>query len=436
MGVTHSSQTYATPLRPFDKNGRQRSCLGGAIVLPRRPRRNKSQLRSGASTLVQLILLQDWQRVLIRATLFPKEIHKSCVIKLYGIRWKVLPLHLACALHPPPKVVSVLSVGATATIPIQRASSTTRRRVRKWQFHSSINKYVEDQKELLCPSSVGQLENYSCSNFGDAATVTSTNKKNNFQNSSTNNNKKTRHFHFQQQKSSAFYQSTRSLVSLEQSIGDMASAYTMDDDDSTSTQDFGDDEYSTGDFLDKRGIILQLTPSGDILPMTMSLEPQDTSTTTYENEEETVAFMEFQSEPLIRAAAETQALLPIHIACLYQASSSVLEVLLQAHSMGALSAIVGMLPVHLVAVGWKAEPLVPAPSGGILAMAGEDDRSNSWTMQSLQMLVQAVPETVGARSSSHGLLPSEYIEKNPKDFNKEECISFLEQALKKGPFRE
>lgn len=424
MGATHSAQSYSAPLRPFDKRGRQLSCLGGAIVLPRR---RKSHLQS-ASTLIQLIFLQDWQRVLIRATLFPKEIHKTCIIKLYGIRWKVLPLHLACALKPPPKVVSVLLVGATAMTPVQRAPK--RRLVRKWRFHSST-KFFDDQKELMMSTrSAGRLEEDSLFSYqGDHSTVTTPHKVN-------KKKKKKRHFEFHQTKRSDFYQSTRSLVSLEQSIGDISSVYTMDDDDSTSTQD-GDDEYSTGDFLDKKGVVLQLTPSGDILPMTMPLETQDTSTTTADEEDDYMKGMEFQSEPLLHAAAETKTLLPIHIACLYRASSSVLRVLLQAYPMGALSAILGMLPIHMVALGWKAEPLVPAPSG-LLSMATEDQQSHSssWTMQSLQILIQAVPETASARSSSHGLLPSEYIEHNPKDFHKEECVQFLELALQESSFRE
>jgi len=63
--------------------------------------------RKGPRTLTKLILRQDWQRVLVRAKLFPHELSSPIFIELYDLPLRVLPLHLVCALDPPVSVVSL-----------------------------------------------------------------------------------------------------------------------------------------------------------------------------------------------------------------------------------------------------------------------------------------------------------------------------------------
>ncbi len=93
------------------------------------------------SRLMKSILERDWQKVLIRARLFPREIHEFSVVEVplpmsssrksrrsrgkhtrkrsgkhkssgpmvvSNCRVKVLPIHVACALRPPPEVVRAL----------------------------------------------------------------------------------------------------------------------------------------------------------------------------------------------------------------------------------------------------------------------------------------------------------------------------------------
>mmetsp|Transcript_11336 Transcript_11336/g.28649 ORF Transcript_11336/g.28649 Transcript_11336/m.28649 type:complete len:957 (-) Transcript_11336:15-2885(-) len=81
------------------------------------------------SLLMRSILERDWQKVLIRARLFPREIHEFTVLevplswtkevgsnrrstKQAGLvsycRVKVLPIHAACASRPPPEIVRAL----------------------------------------------------------------------------------------------------------------------------------------------------------------------------------------------------------------------------------------------------------------------------------------------------------------------------------------
>jgi hypothetical protein len=60
------------------------------------------------STLQQLILLQDWQRVLVRAKLYPAELRVYMKFHFNKGMISVLPLHLVCALDPPAAVVDLL----------------------------------------------------------------------------------------------------------------------------------------------------------------------------------------------------------------------------------------------------------------------------------------------------------------------------------------
>ena len=87
------------PRRPFDPTGRnRRSCLTSAFLL--------SSKGKEPSTLVQLILRQDWQRVLVRAKLYPWELSQSVSMVLYDIPFRLMPLHLVCALDPPDTVIT------------------------------------------------------------------------------------------------------------------------------------------------------------------------------------------------------------------------------------------------------------------------------------------------------------------------------------------
>ena len=82
------------------------------------------------TVLMQLVLLQDWQRVLIRARLFGNEVSKTCIVKLFeGKKFRVLPLHVACALDPPPQVVEALLVQGVTTSSLNKKKHTKKQRV-------------------------------------------------------------------------------------------------------------------------------------------------------------------------------------------------------------------------------------------------------------------------------------------------------------------
>ena len=98
MGTAPLSKPFdqpEAPSRPYADRGR-----GRKLFLFKRGRREPR-------TLVQLILRSDWQRVLVRAKLFPHEIEQPVSIQLYDLTLRLLPLHLICALDPPVAVVTL-----------------------------------------------------------------------------------------------------------------------------------------------------------------------------------------------------------------------------------------------------------------------------------------------------------------------------------------
>lgn len=120
----------------------------------------------------------------------------------------------------------------------------------------------------------------------------------------------------------------------------------------------------------------------------------------------------------------------IVVACLYQASPAVIQLLLQDYPMGALSAMMGMLPIHMVAVGWVLEPIKPQPIHSSMKI---DDGTESNNTQALQVLVQALPESITAKSGYHGMTPLEYVEEHIMEGSKkQECLILLRTALAKS----
>jgi hypothetical protein len=381
------------PARPFERNPyRHRSCLASSLLLP--PTRKQHHT---TNTLLQLILLQDWQRVLIRCSLFPHEITQPAFMAIHGLDWKLLPLHLACALNPPPAVVKVLLnfYPNAATLPLERRWKT-KPRFSSWV--ARMRKRVDDDRiELL--GTDWQENDYYCND--DPSVVSRM---------TTNGGARMTKNHL--------YTTQGSLVSLEQSIGDASVNESSCCDNKTL------DGASLGSFLDKQRIVLQLSPSGGILPMQMpnalSKETASTSET---------SGLDLPRKELLHEASSS-ALLPIHIACLYQASPSVIQLLLEEHSMGGLSPVVGMLPVHLVAARWILEPLLlPTPPFSFPESASMESATS--IAQLLQLLIQALPETLVARSAHHAMTPTEYVEETMADGAvKDVCLKLLHIALK------
>jgi hypothetical protein len=110
-----SSLQTCPPSRPCDKHSQHRhSWKVGSYLLPGRSRRLNCDCKS--FTMSQLILLQDWQRGLIRSFMFPNEISEPASIKIGDQKRKAFPLHLACALQPHLNAIVVQAVSCSISI--------------------------------------------------------------------------------------------------------------------------------------------------------------------------------------------------------------------------------------------------------------------------------------------------------------------------------
>jgi len=312
MGASTSNCRHA-PSHPFDK--RNRTC-----ILPSR--------NAKATTLFQLVWWKDWQRVLIRATLFPKEVKKPCTVTLYGVYWNLVPLHLAVALKAPAPVIRALCTPQIAALPVKYKKSWSRIKRHSTKEFSKI--WDQDQSMQSIPQ-----ERYRAD----------------------------------------------SLISREQSIGD----------------------ESLHDFLDQSQVVLQLSASGSVLPI--KTRP---------------LLMEWQQ--IVRSAQESDSLLPIHLACLYDAPVDALEIVIQAFSLGSTLPFMGLLPVHILALAPRLDPVVDPSSN--LESSSLYDR-----VEAFELLCCDHPEVCTSKSILHGMTVEEYMKEVLEGDEKHDCLQWLQKAL-------
>ena len=125
------------------------------IAKPTRPfdllhSRGLSKRRGKSSTLFQLVARRDWQKVLIRASLCPSEIKQKQHFLWYGTDWKLLPLHLACALDPPAIVIEKLLHASGETAGMTMTKGRSKKPKRRFFRHRKKNEIKEDS---LLPTS-------------------------------------------------------------------------------------------------------------------------------------------------------------------------------------------------------------------------------------------------------------------------------------------
>lgn len=127
--------------------------------------------------------------------------------------------------------------------------------------------------------------------------------------------------------------------------------------------------------------------------------------------------MQWDLTPLLRDA---DCLLPIHLACLYRASSAVIQHLLGAYPEGAkVWAMGGMLPIHMLCAGFAIPPPIAAPADYMVLTS-----TSSCMVESLQHLVDANPECIQLASHNNGMTPFEYLEETMEDetMDKKLCL--------------
>jgi len=172
----------------------------------------------------------------------------------------------------------------------------------------------------------------------------------------------------------------------------------------------------------QKSVILQLSPSGGLAPL-----PINTSNETYStsgSSQSSIYRVKWDLKPLWKQVAERGMLMPLHIACLFQASPETVQVLVETYPLAALADILGMLPIHWVAAGWSLPPLEPPP---VLCIPRD---AKPGPMPVLHVLRKALPECIHIRSGNHGMLAIDYIEECMEDSEyKRLCLRVLSDGI-------
>jgi hypothetical protein len=129
--------------------------------------------------------------------------------------------------------------------------------------------------------------------------------------------------------------------------------------------------------------------------------------------------MQWDLDPLL---IEADALLPLHIACLYRAAPQVIALLLDAYMEGVAESALGMLPIHIACARFELPPPVVAPPSQVpFPIEDEFDLAKS-----LAHLVKAFPESLDFHSENNGMTPKMYIEETMDDESyANECLQVL-----------
>lgn len=327
---------------------------------PSAKRSSKNKTSAGSTSLLQLVARRDWQMVLIRASLFPSEIHQMRRFAWDGVEeWNLLPLHLACALDPPALVIEKLLYGSNknndkddvhAACVTATMTMTKRRRRRT---HGKSNQWFirRRHRHRFMDGDTDRHHDLDISTTEDSSATPS---RITYLHASTSSSQRL----FERNSSS-----TRIIESVE------------------------DDEKQ------------QLPDSPSALASNCRDPPW----------------------------SEADALLPLHVACLYRASPAVIQHLCQAHPAGARCwAWGGRLPIHML----SSQPLdqedqwVPPIA---TTAAAHPRHCDDWRLaDALQHLVTAYPESVSIPSRTTNRTPLESIEEMMDDgITKRMCLRVL-----------
>lgn len=201
-----------------------------------------------------------------------------------------------------------------------------------------------------------------------------------------------------------------------------------EDEEEDDSHDDDDDEFhdatskTSGDFQDasihsfhshssQTHVVLQLTASGGLESLTLkeSKSTEETSST-----EGGTTMQDLTSHQAPRRLTEKVQLLPLQVACLYQASPLVLRLLLDAFPEGVRTPTLdGMLPIHLLCSGGGNSPaFTDDVELRELFMDQAGPLEDLDLPQALAVLVQAYPDSRSIPCRRHGFTPLEYVKQH------------------------
>ena len=336
----------------------------------------------------------------------------------YGVEWTLLPLHLACALQPPPEVVALLlhCHADTAREHMYRSRNAKKRRFhlrKKRKPFTSLATRENDYEQAnmgvpnndTAPSSysgdrnkeehtptplahVDRVIDYGSENEGCEDPLFATKGEELLIPVSSEDSM----FHVFEPSEVTDSDAdasvrTRNLKTMEYRV-----SHDCDDE----TDEASDDSLQR--YLGSSGLMLQLSYDGAI-------------------ESHSISQVGLLSQPsrmhwdLDTLLMEADALLPLHIACLYRAAPRVVAQLLEAFPSGVSESALGMLPIHMACAGFELPaPVVPPLSQVPFPVEDEFDLA-----ESLVHLVKAFPGSLDYLSENNGMTPQMYIEETMDD---------------------
>ena len=290
---------------------------------------------------------------------------------------KVLPLHLVCALKPPLTVIEVLlgQYAEAASLPIRTGrvarDDMSTRRWKSFRLGYRIQQWKRRRQGAFPIDSKGRVQQ----KFDEQQVLLP-------KNISTPSGK-TAYFSAQQ--------------------GPEEINFT-DNDDQSNASSSRSSLSSRMSWQQKRGVVLQLSPSGGLKPM--PIVPNKTNSTEGSSEASSGLFrVKWDLKPLCEHIVNEGSLLPLHIACLYRSSDLVVSLLASSYPSATLAPIQGMLPIHWVAAGWVLPRFQPRANPTLLPSPPEVG-----PLPLLKALRQASPESLRVQSGNHGMTPINYIE--------------------------
>ena len=469
MGQASSTLQPAAPSQPYKGSKSNKRRRWKVFLL--------SSSQREPQKLISLILLQDWQKVLVRAKLYPHEICMAISLQLYHLPLRLFPLHLACALDPPVAVVSLflkLHPDAASTaievIDKNKPSRTVRRpfralrkyrrlagsshpilgpfRDKSWRRRSEPQSTIQEQRVLHDSTNDGNRTNGQEQSLLNGRPMTKS--------------KSSRWLPFRNHSVPVESGSSSSLWNTD--YGDESRGFYGVDGPSQMGSLSGSSvasssrqssylwNSSSSSALHQKGVILQLSPSGGISPFPIGSQETDSLSENLSQggtlpSTKPLFCVLWDLMPLWEAMANAtsapdNSLLPCHLAVLYQASPAVLKHLIEVHPMGAVSSVLGMLPLHMACAGWVLEPWVappPPPPTGAESLPNSNkqtplqpyhhhhqEQHPSRLKEILTVLLQALPQSLRIRSGNHGMTPSDYISEAMEEGPiKQECLSLL-----------
>jgi len=287
-------------------------------------------------------------------------------------RLRVLPLHLVCAFDPPTMLVETLLrhyVDASA-LPICVGGKTKKRkllrRVRSWKkgVHRRVLRSVKNEERHI-------------ENPMDDEKLLGNNED----------------------KDPAYYTTQE---------GSQVKNFTFVDEDTNGV------ESKMTSVQEEEGVLFRIAKP-DVEEPEHPIKSKSTDSTSGDSDEKTFYNVDWDLSPLFDFVVTYGELLPLHVACLYRASTPSVEQLVAAFPNALLTPVIGMLPIHLVSAGWSVRnhSLVKSQSAAPV------------TLSLLECLAKAAPGALRIKSGNHGMTAWNYIDEYMEGEHRGKALTML-----------